>query len=113
MSGLRSSPNVIADDLFVDRLFSPSEKAVLDVEPVVVRPPRTPRAQLAVLNRVYRGNAQQNGMEGRRSTARSTLKEVAQSIHGPLSAVNAAVYLGFAVAGRRGVRPSRRLGTGR
>jgi exopolysaccharide biosynthesis WecB/TagA/CpsF family protein len=99
-------PNVIADDLFVDRLFSPSEKAVLDVEPVVVRPPRTPGAQLAVLKRVYRGNAQQNGMEGRRSTARSTLKEVALSIRGPLSAVNAAVYLGFAVAGRRGAGPA-------
>ena len=72
----------------------------------MVRPPRTPGAQLAVLNRVYRGNAQQNSLEGRRSTARSTLKEVAQSIRGPLSAVNAAVYLGFAVAGRRGATPA-------
>jgi hypothetical protein len=99
-------PNVIADDLFVDRLFSPSEKAVLDVEPVVVRPPRTPGAQLAVLNRVYRGNAQQNSMEKRHGTALGTLKEVAQSIRGPLSAVNAAVYVGFAVAGRRGAAPA-------
>ena len=99
-------PNVIADDLFVDHLFSPTEKAVLDVEPVVVRPPRTPGAQLAVLNRVYRGNAQQNSMEGRRSTARSTLKEVVQSVRGPLSAVNAAVYLGFAVAGRGSAAPA-------
>jgi hypothetical protein len=56
-------PNVIADVLFVDRLFSPTEKAVLDVEPVVVRPPRTSGAQLAVLHRVYRGNAHQNSME--------------------------------------------------
>jgi glycosyltransferase involved in cell wall biosynthesis len=57
-------PNVIADDLFVDRLFAAWEKAVLDVDPMVIRPPRTPRAQLAVLHRVYRGNAEQNGSEG-------------------------------------------------
>ncbi|QCB96125.1 WecB/TagA/CpsF family glycosyltransferase [Arthrobacter sp. PAMC25564] len=95
-------PDVIADDLFVDRLFAASEKAVLDVEPVVIRPPRTPRDQLAVLHRVYRGNAEQNGREGQHSTARHTLAEVVRSIRGPLSAANAAVYLGFAVAGRRG-----------
>ncbi|AXJ09250.1 glycosyltransferase [Arthrobacter sp. PM3] len=99
-------PDVVGDDLFVDRLFSPAEKAVLNVEPVVVRPPRTPSAQLAVLNRVYRGNTQQNRAEGRRSTARDTLQEVVRSIRGPLSAVNAAVYLGFAVAGRRGAAPA-------
>ncbi|PVZ57059.1 WecB/TagA/CpsF family glycosyltransferase [Arthrobacter sp. H-02-3] len=95
-------PDLIADDLFVDRLFEPAEKAVLDVDPVVVRPPRTPKAQLAVLHRVYRGNAQQNGHAGGRSTARGTAAEVLSSIRGPLSAMNAAVYLGFAVAGRRG-----------
>jgi hypothetical protein len=98
----REFPDVIADDLFVDRLFAASEKAVLDVEPVVIRPPRTPSDQLAVLHRVYRGNAEQNGREGQHSTARHTLAEVVRSIRGPLSAANAAVYLGFAVAGRRG-----------
>lgn len=95
-------PDLIADDLFVDRLFAATEKAVLDVDPVVIRPPRTPRAQLAVLRRVYRGNAEQNGREGQRSTARITLAEVIRSIRGPLSAANAVVYMGFAVAGRRG-----------
>ncbi|MCB5273166.1 N-acetylglucosaminyl-diphospho-decaprenol L-rhamnosyltransferase [Arthrobacter sp. SO5] len=97
-------PNVTADDLFVDRLFAASEKAVLDVEPVVVRPPRTPAAQLAVLHRIYRGNAEQNGRSGHRSTAGKTLREVVGSIEGPLSAVSAAVYLGFALVGRRGAR---------
>lgn len=95
-------PNLIADDLFVDRLFEASEKAVLDVEPVIVRPPRTVADQLAVLHRIYRGNAEQNGHPGGHSTALSTLKEVARSVRGPLSAFNAAVYLGFAVVGRRG-----------
>lgn len=95
-------PDLTADDLFVDRLFEPSEKAVLDVDPVVIRPPRTPRDQVAVLHRVYRGNAEQNGDAGQHSTARQTLAEVLRSVRGPLSAAHAAVYLGFAVAGRQG-----------
>jgi hypothetical protein len=95
-------PDLTADDLFVDRLFEPSEKAVLDVDPVVIRPPRTPRDQVAVLHRVYRGNAEQNGDAGQHSTARQTLAEVLRSVRGPLSAAHAAVYLGFAVAGRHG-----------
>jgi glycosyltransferase involved in cell wall biosynthesis len=98
-------PGLTADDLFVDRLFEPAEKAVLDVDPVVVRPPRTPRDQVAVLHRVYRGNAQQNGGQGGgHSTAGRTLSEVARSIRGPLSAAHALVYVAFALAGRRGSR---------
>lgn len=102
-------PDLIGDDLFVDRLFSATEKAVLEVEaPVVICPPRTPRAQLAVLHRVYRGNAEQNGPGGRSSTGRQTLHELVRSVRGPLSAANALVYLGFALAGRRGAgRPGR------
>ncbi|HSO17047.1 MAG TPA: WecB/TagA/CpsF family glycosyltransferase [Arthrobacter sp.] len=98
-------PGLTADDLFVDRLFEPGEKAVLDVEPVVVHPPRTPKDQLAVLHRVYRGNAQQNGGQGGgHSTAGRTLSEVARSIRGPLSAAHAVVYVSFALAGRPGSR---------
>lgn len=70
-----------------------------DVDPVVIRPHRTPKDQLAVLHRVSRGNAEQNGRHG---TARQTLSEVVRSIRGPLSAVNAFVYVGSALAGRRG-----------
>jgi hypothetical protein len=95
-------PGLTADDLFVDRLFEPAEKAVLDVDPVVVRPPRTPKDQVAVLHRVYRGNAQQNGGQGGHSTAGRTLAEVARSIRGPMSAAHALVYVAFALAGRRG-----------
>jgi exopolysaccharide biosynthesis WecB/TagA/CpsF family protein len=94
-------PDLIADDLFVDRLFEPSEKSVIDIAPVVFRPPRTPRDQLAVLHRVYRGNDQQN-RGARDSTSRHTLGEVLGSIQGPLSAINAVVYLGFALLGRLG-----------
>ena len=72
---------------------------------MVVRPPRTPKDQVAVLHRVYRGNAQQNsGQSGGHSTAGRTLSEVARSIRGPLSAAHALVYVAFALAGRRGSR---------
>ena len=99
-------PDLTADDLFIDRLFKPEEKAVLNVEPVVFRPPRTLAAQLAVLHRVYRGNAEQNGPRRQHSTARTTFGEVVRSVRGPLSAVNAAIYLAFAVAGRQGAAGS-------
>ncbi|MCB5283062.1 MULTISPECIES: WecB/TagA/CpsF family glycosyltransferase [Micrococcaceae] len=91
-------PELTADDLFVDRLFEPAEKAVLDVEPVVICPPKTPKDQVAVLHRIYRGNAEQGRSH---STAAQTLAQVVRTIRGPFSAVNASVYLGFALAGRR------------
>ncbi|MGZ4663407.1 MAG: glycosyltransferase, partial [Arthrobacter sp.] len=99
-------PESNADDLFVDRLFEAEEKAVLDVDPVVVRPPRTVKAQLAVLRRINRANAKLNSWSGEPSTARQTGLEVLRSVRGPFSAVNAAVYLGFAMAGRQGAGDS-------
>jgi len=95
-------PNLTADDLFVDRLFAPYEKAVLDGDPVVFRPPRTIKDQLRVLQRVNRGNIEQQGETGEYSTARETLGEVLRSIKGPISACNAIIYAGFALAGRQG-----------
>lgn len=51
-------PDVIADDLFLDALFSRSEKREAPDVSVVVRAPRTTRALLDRLVRVRRGNAQ-------------------------------------------------------
>jgi GT2 family glycosyltransferase len=102
----RTFPDLTADDLFVDRLFSSDEKKVLDGDPVVFCPPRTIKDQLAVLRRVNRGNSEQNGSSGEYSTARATLAEVVRSIRGPLSAGNALIYVGFALAGRQGKSPS-------
>ena len=99
---LEEFPEVLADDLYVDRLFAPAEKAVLDVEPVVVRPPRTLKDHLAVMRRVCRANAQVNRLEGQHSSTAKTVSELIRSIRGPLSAVDAVVYAGFAIAGRKG-----------
>ncbi|MFP3579209.1 glycosyltransferase family 2 protein [Arthrobacter sp. SIMBA_036] len=104
---LGAFPLLTGDDYYVDRLFGPREKAVLDTEPVVVRTPRTSAALLAVLRRTYRGNAQQDaGFVG--ASAARTLWELLASVRGPLSAGDAAVYAVFAVAGRRRSLKSRR-----
>lgn len=91
-------PALTADDYFVDGVFDFREKAVLMTEPVTVRTPRTPAALLTTLRRVYRGNAEQDDGGG---TAKATLGELLRSIRGPSSAIDAVVYAGFSLAGRR------------
>jgi glycosyltransferase involved in cell wall biosynthesis len=93
-------PQLVGDDYYVDRLFDPAEKAVLDTVPVVVRTPRKSYALLAVLARAYRGNAEQDSAGSGGSTGR-TRRELLVSIKGPITAVDAAVYAAFAVLGRR------------
>ncbi|GAA4194867.1 hypothetical protein GCM10022219_18910 [Microbacterium oryzae] len=96
-------PDVTADDLYVDRLFGASEKALPAGAPVEVMPPRSADALVRVLTRNRRGPAEQ-GVE----TASSSLRELARTIAGPLTAADALVYAGFAVAGRiKGNRAAR------
>ncbi|MEQ4565690.1 WecB/TagA/CpsF family glycosyltransferase [Paenarthrobacter sp. CAP02] len=103
-------PSLTGDDYYVDRLFSGSEKAVVATVPVVVRTPRTAASLLAVLRRTYRGNAQQDERFAGQSASR-TLRELLSSVRGPLTAVDAAVYAAFAVAGRRRPLGGRRPAT--
>jgi hypothetical protein len=103
-------PALTGDDYYVDRLFSGSEKAVVATVPVVVRTPRTAASLLAVLRRTYRGNAQQDERFAGQSASR-TLRELLSSVRGPLTAVDAAVYAAFAVAGRRRPLVGRRPAT--
>ncbi len=91
-------PPVTADDCYIDRLFDASEKAVVACPPVTVRTPRTGKALLATLKRVYRGNNELRDIPGAR--AGRTARQLAHSIKGPGSAVDAAVYAAFALAGR-------------
>lgn len=51
-------PDITADDLFVDQLFAPEEKAVVHAPPVSVKTPRTAAGLLAILRRNYRGQAE-------------------------------------------------------
>lgn len=91
-------PGFVGDDYFVDRVFTKEEKKVLECDPASVRTPRSTSALLGTLKRVYRGNAEQDC--GARSTAARTLLALLCSIHGPFSAIDAAIYVTFALCGR-------------
>lgn len=92
-------PDLVADDLWVDRLVAPAEKTVVDAPPVRVTAPRTARSLLRVLRRTYRGNAAVQAVAARTGppgggspgTGR-TLGELARTVRGPSSALDAAVY---------------------
>ncbi|MFD1243246.1 WecB/TagA/CpsF family glycosyltransferase [Arthrobacter ulcerisalmonis] len=96
-SRLGSFPDVTADDLFVDSLFSADEKAILNTKPVVVRIPRAVEGLEAILRRTYRGNTEQ----GDAGDAGSSVRELLGSVRGPGSAFDAAVYVAFALRGQR------------
>lgn len=94
-------PRLIADDLFVDALFQPEEKTILNTMPVVVRTPRTVSSLRAILRRTYRGNDEQQ----MRAPGGAKLVELLGTVRGPMSAFDAMAYAAFALDGRR--RPRR------
>ncbi|WDF34216.1 WecB/TagA/CpsF family glycosyltransferase [Arthrobacter agilis] len=97
-------PEVTADDLLMDALFTDTEKTVVSTPPVRVRTPRTARALLFVLRRTYRGNAELRTHDAERSDAllspHRTLLELMCSIRGPVTAFDTAIYTAFAVMAR-------------
>ena len=88
-------PDITADDLYVDGLFTPDEKSIVDAQPAVVRTPLRSGGLLSILRRGQRGS-HELGVDSGASTGR----ELLASVHGPASAFDAAVYAGFAVLGR-------------
>lgn len=96
---LGAFPDLVADDLWVDTLFSPAEKVVVAAPPVLVSGPRTTASLLRVLHRTYRGNAQVRSSTGTSSTGR-TLGELARTVRGPRTAADAAVYATLVLLGR-------------
>ena len=100
-------PTVTADDLFVDRHFTASEKRSVPTAPVPVQVPRRVRSLMAVLRRQSRGSGElADGAEAR--TAPSTARQLLRSIRGPSSAIDAAVYAALSLASRRPRRAPRR-----
>ncbi len=93
-------PPLIADDLFVDRSFSPAEKRVVATQPVKVRTPRSVPGLIAVLTRQRRGNSEADVS----STTRSTVRALLASIRGPISFFDAVVFGTLTVIGRRASR---------
>jgi glycosyltransferase involved in cell wall biosynthesis len=96
-------PDVVADDLWVDRLFEPGEVEIVDCEPVVVAVPRRTRDLMVVLRRTYRGKAEKAPDPDRRSprTTSATLRDLCRhAAAGPAAALDAITYAAFAAWGR-------------
>ena len=102
---LVSFPDVTGDDLWVDRLFTPAEKTVVDTTPVVVQVPRTLGALIAISRRNVAGAREpgpdRSGPDGGQMHAPSrVVRELAGTVRSPLSAMDALVYVAVAVCVR-------------
>lgn len=95
-------PDLVADDLYVDQLFGSAEKAVVPTEPVLVQCPRTVRALVHTLRRVYRGRSQVA-----RTLPVAAVGGVApllRSVRGPRQLLDAVVYVGLVLQARTTAR---------
>lgn len=97
-------PNIVADDLWVDRQFAAGEVEIVDCAPVVVTVPRRARDLLRVLRRTYRGKAETGGVDPHNRGPETTRSAVQQlwrlAATGPYAALDAATYAVFAVGAR-------------
>jgi hypothetical protein len=99
-------PDVVADDLFVDRLFAPGEIEIVDCEPVVVHAPRSAADLVTMLRRSYRGQgeADASGRPGSSGTLRTLGEVLRHGLHGPAASREAATFVRLAVTARLAVR---------
>lgn len=102
-------PDVTGDDRFVDTRFGPHEKTVVATEPSVWVTPKDVAGLLTVLGRHHRGNIELAEQDSSSApiTAKATASAVLRSVRGPRSALDAAVYIGIALAVRRRARQTR------
>jgi glycosyltransferase involved in cell wall biosynthesis len=100
-------PDIVADDLWVDRQFAAGEVEIVDCAPVAVAVPRRTRDLVRILRRTYRGKAETAGVDPHdrsRETTVSTLRQLRRSAAaGPYAALDAATYAAFAVGARLAV----------
>ncbi len=100
---------ITGDDFYVDTHFDPDEKAVVATDPAVVKTPADAKSLLAILRRSHRGKVELSAdPPGPEVTTPDTGFDSAVAavrvIRGPRSAVDAAVYIGMALAKRWTVR---------
>jgi glycosyltransferase involved in cell wall biosynthesis len=98
-------PDVVADDLWLNRQFDHNEVEIVDCEPVVVAVPRGARDLIRVLRRTYRGKTENRpawGPDGReRDTMASTLHDLGRlATASPVAALDATTYMAFAAGAR-------------
>jgi glycosyltransferase involved in cell wall biosynthesis len=98
-------PDLVADDLWLDRQFDLDEVEIVDCAPVVVSVPRRTGDLVRVLRRTYRGKAENrpaSGVDRRANEVTvSTLRDLRQhAMAGPVAAVDVATYAAFAAGAR-------------
>ena len=97
-------PDIVADDLWVDRHFAQDEIEIVDCAPVLVSVPRRARDLVTVLRRAYRGKAETAGVDPHdraRVTTGSTLRELrVLAADGLAPALDVATYVAFAAGAR-------------
>jgi glycosyltransferase involved in cell wall biosynthesis len=95
-------PLLVADDLFVDRLFRTDEIDVVDTTPVVVVGAATASGLLATFRRTFRGNrAMRQLSTTERAGTRATVRDLVRlARQGPAEFVDAAVYAAVVIAAR-------------
>lgn len=104
-------PDLVGDDLWVDRHFTADEIEIVDCQPVVVSVPRRARDLLAVLQRTYRGKAESapvEASEATRDTLHATLRDLVQQFKlSRRQAIDATVYAAFAIIARLALKVRR------
>jgi Glycosyl transferase family 2 len=95
-------PFLVADDLFVDRLFRTDEIEIVDTAPVVVVASATTSGLLATFRRTFRGNrAIGDAPATDRPGTRATVRDLASlACRGPAEFVDAAVYAAVVIWAR-------------
>ena len=94
-------PDVVADDLLVDRILRPGELEVVDTDPVVVSTPRDATSLLRVLRRAQRGKAEAPPPGGSSGAADSLKAQVLRlAVTGPRAAGDAAAFAVLSLAAR-------------
>jgi glycosyltransferase involved in cell wall biosynthesis len=90
-------PDAMGDDLFVDQFFARSEIEIVDSCPVTVVVPSHVRDLLAMLRRVYRGNAENRTFaHDKERTTTSTTKELVRGVLShPQYIPDCAIYIGL------------------
>jgi glycosyltransferase involved in cell wall biosynthesis len=94
-------PLLLADDLFVDRLFRTAEIDLVDTVPVVVVAPATATGLLATFRRTFRRNRAIRSLATDRPGTRAAVRDLLRlARRGPEHALDAAVYAAIVVWAR-------------
>ena len=96
-------PDVVAEDLWVDNQFRPSEIEIVECDPVIVHTPRTIAGLRRILRRTHRGAVDCGAAHP--PDRSQTLREMSRlASQGPSQLLDALTYLAFATMTRLDVR---------